>query len=198
MTKRYDEAYFDKWYRSSTDRVHSQDEVRRKIALAVTMAEYFLQRRLNTVLDIGCGEGAWLTHLRPMRPRIQYTGIDASDYAVERFGESRNIQKGTFGDLGRLDLAKPFDLVVCSDVLHYLTEPEIRKGLRHVVRLTAGVAYIEVLTKEDSIVGDLDGLIPRPARVYQKLFSEAGLTAVGPYLWLSKQLREIVGKLEIP
>lgn len=198
MTKKYDGEYFEKWYRSASDRVHTQDEVRRKIALSVAATEYFLQRRLMTVLDIGCGEGAWMTHLRPLRPRIQYTGIDSSDYAIERFGKSRNIRFGTFGDLGRLDLRKTFDLVVCSDVLHYLPEREIRSGLRHLVRLTGGIAYIEVLTKEDVVIGDLEGLTQRPARWYKNLFSKAGLTAVGPYLWLSRRLAGLVGELEIP
>ena len=32
--KRYDKAYFDRWYRGSR-RVHSEAEVRRKVALAV-------------------------------------------------------------------------------------------------------------------------------------------------------------------
>ena len=34
------------------------------------MAEYFLRRPMRTVLDIGCGEGAWLPHLRALRPKI--------------------------------------------------------------------------------------------------------------------------------
>jgi SAM-dependent methyltransferase len=198
MTKQYDQEYFEKWYRSPADRVHTHDEVRRKITLAVATAEYYLQRKLATVLDIGCGEGAWLTHLRPLRPRVQYTGIDSSDYAIEKYGKSRNIQSGTFGALGRLALREAFDLVVCSDVLHYLTESEIRKGLRSMVKLTGGVAYIEVLTSEDVVVGDLEGLTQRPARWYRKLFTEAGLTPVGPYLWLSRRLSEVVGELELP
>ena len=198
MTKQYDEEYFEKWYRSPSDRVHTQDEVRRKIALAVATTEYYLQRKLSTVLDIGCGEGAWLTHLRPLRPRVQYSGIDSSEYAIEKYGKSRNIQFGTFGTLGRLALRESFDLVVCSDVLHYLSETEIRKGLRTMVKLTRGVAYLEVLTSEDVVGGDLEGLTQRPARWYKKLFTDAGLAPVGPYLWLSPRVREIVGELELP
>ena len=198
MTKQYDQEYFEKWYRSPSDRVHTHDEVRRKIALTVATAEYYLQRKLSTVLDIGCGEAAWLTHLRPLRPRVRYTGIDSSEYAIEKYGKSRNIQFGTFGTIGRLALRESYDLVVCSDVLHYLTESEIHKGLRTMVKLTAGVAYIEVLTKEDVVIGDLEGLTQRPARWYKKLFNGAGLSPVGPYLWLSPRLSEIVGELELP
>jgi SAM-dependent methyltransferase len=196
MTKNYDAAYFEKWYRSSRNRVHSHDEVRRKIVLAVATAEYFLQRRIESVLDVGCGEGAWLTHLRPLRPRISYTGLDSSEYAIRRFGKKRNIGFGTFGTLGKAGLRKRYDLVVCSDVLHYLDDDEVRKGLPQLVRLTGGVAYIEVLTKEDSIVGDLEGLTQRPARWYKKTFQQAGLAQVGPYLWLGTGLQEDAGPME--
>ena len=196
MTKQYDAAYFEKWYRGSRTRVHSHDEVRRKIVLAVATAEYFLQRRLESVLDVGCGEGAWLTHLRPLRPRINYTGLDSSEYAIRRFGKKRNIQFGTFGALGKSGLRKRYDLVVCSDVLHYLDDEEVAKGLPHLVRLTGGVAYIEVLTKEDSIVGDLDGLTQRPARWYKKTFQQAGLAQAGPYLWLGTELQDVAGPME--
>src|SRR6476619_440407 len=113
MTKQYDQDYFDKWYRSRSHRVNEGNEVRRKVTLAIAAAEYFLRRPLEDVLDVGCGEGAWYTHLRVLRRRARYTGIDSSDYAVERFGAERNISKGTLADLRRMQGA--FDLVVCSD-----------------------------------------------------------------------------------
>ena len=97
-------------------------------ALAVTTAEYFLRRPVGNVLDVGCGEGAWLPHLRALRPRVQYLGLDSSDYAVERFGRARNIRKATFGDLPKLKLGV-YDLVVCSDVLHYVPDPALRAAL---------------------------------------------------------------------
>ena len=198
MTKRYDAAYFEKWYRSAESRVHSHDEVRRKIVLAVSTAEYFLQRRIESVLDIGCGEGAWLPHLRALRPRVRYAGIDSSEYAVERFGRTRNIRLGTFGALGKAGIKKKFDLVVCSDVLHYLAEEEIGRGLPHLARAVGGVAYIEVLTKEDSIIGDLDGMIERSANWYRRHLGTTGLVQVGPYLWMTPKLRSVVSPLELP
>ena len=196
MTKQYDREYFDRWYRGR-HRVHSQGEVRRKIMLAVTMAEYFLRRPIETVLDVGAGEGAWLTHIRPLRRKVSYTGVEPSDYAVETFGASRNLRKGSFAKLANLRLRGPYDLVVCSDVLHYLTKSEIGAGLGELVRLTGGVAYIEVLTAEDSIIGDLDGLHRRPSEWYRRRFERAGLRGVGPYLWLSPELRDDASPLEL-
>ena len=194
MTKRYDRQYFDKWYRRR--RINSHAEVRRKVELAVGVCEYFLRRPIETALDIGCGEGAWYPHLRSIRRNVAYSGIDSSEYAIERFGESRHLRMGTFGELRKV--RGSFDLVICSDVLHYLSNEEIRTGLPALVRLTSGMAFIEVLTGEDEIVGDLDDIKRRPAAWYRSHFSRAGLTQVAPYCWLSRALRGDTAELEIP
>lgn len=195
MTKSYDRDYFDKWYRSA-DRVHDRGEVRRKAALAIATAEYFLRRRIETVLDVGCGEGAWFRHLRSIRPRVHYAGIDSSEYVVSEFGADRHIRLGRFGDLPSMNFGAPFDLVVCSDVLHYVPDAEIRRGLPTLARLTGGLAFLEVLTAEDEIVGDLEGLIRRPAAWYRSLLSKARFAPVGPYCWLSPDMKDEVAELE--
>lgn len=194
MTKKYDRAYFDHWYRGRS-RVSTGAEVRRKVSLAVASAEYFLRRPMRNALDVGCGEGAWLPHLRALRPKLSYLGLDPSDYAVERFGRTRNIHKATFGELPELPLGV-HDLVICSDVLHYVPDSELRAGVHALADATDGVAYLEVLTREDDIVGDLNGLIKRPAAFYRELFVGAGMTFVGPYLWLGPGFRDSVAQLE--
>ena len=195
MTKVYDQAYFDRWYRSR-GKIHARNEVRRKVLMAVSVAEYFLRAPIETVLDIGAGEGAWYTQLRTLRRRAKYTGVEPSEYAVSRFGEERNIRKASFSSVKSLRLEGEFDLVVCADVLHYLSETEIRRGLPELVRRTGGVAYLEVLTEEDDVIGDLDGLIKRPAAWYRQIFSRAGLTQAGPYCWLSRSLKRYASDLE--
>lgn len=195
-TKQYDKAYFDKWYRHPRHRITARDELQRKAALALSTAEYFLGRAARSALDIGCGEGAWRAPLLALRPRLRYLGIDPSEYAVSRFGARRNILLGSFAQLADLGIDQSFDLVVCSDVLHYVPDRELRAGLEDMVPMVGGLAYIEVLTAEDDIVGDLHGLIRRRAAWYRKQFTAAGLTGVGPYCWLSPQLRENVSELQ--
>jgi SAM-dependent methyltransferase len=195
--KQYDRAYFDRWYRGRKTRVSTAGEVRMKVTLAVAVSEYFLRRPIRSVLDIGCGEGAWLPHLRALRPRVAYTGLDSSDYAIQRFGKERNIRKASFGDLRKLKLGV-YDLVVCSDVLHYVPEDEIRAGIRTVADVTDGVAFLEVLTREDEVMGDLEAFFRRPASWYRKLFQGAGMTFVAPYAWLSPAFKDSVAELEAP
>jgi SAM-dependent methyltransferase len=193
--KTYDRAYFQRWYHNRRTRVNTSGEVRRKVSLAAAVAEYFLRRPIRNVLDIGCGEGAWLGHLRALRPRVRYTGLDSSDYAVARYGRERNIRKASFGQLPSLDLG-PHDLVVCADVLHYVSDDEIRAGVAAIARACDGIAYLEVLTSEDEVIGDLDAFHHRPAAWYRSLFRKAGLTQVAPYCWLSPSLREALAELE--
>ncbi len=194
--KRYDRAYFDHWYRGR-NRVSTKDDVRRKVSLAVAECEYFIRRRLRSVLDIGCGEGAWRPHIKALRPRALYLGLDPSDYVVKRFGTARNIRKATFAGLASARLRGPFDLVVCSDAFHYINDDDIHAGLPELVRVAGGVLFLEVLTAEDDIIGDLQGMIRRPAAWYRKLFQNAGLTSAGPYTWLAPDLREDVSGLEV-
>jgi len=191
--KRYDRAYFDKWYRGG-GRVSSEAEVRRKVALAVAEAEYFLRRQVRSVLDVACGEGAWFPHLKALRPRASYRGIDPSDYAVATFGRTRHIEKGSFRDAKRVD--GRFDLVVCADAMHYIDDDEIRDGLPALAARANGVLWLEVLTREDDIIGDLQGLIRRPAKWYRARFAAAGLTQAGPYTWLSPRMAEEAAALE--
>ena len=195
MTKHYDRAYFDRWYRNRNTRVLSHTEVRVKVALAIASAEYFLRRPIHNVLDVGCGEGAWLPHLRALRPKVEYLGLDPSEYAVQRFGATRNIRQASFADLPALKLGV-YDLVVCCDVMHYVPEPELHTGLTTIAAAMDGVAYLEVLTKEDDIEGDLDGFIRRPAAFYRTLFKKAGMTSIGPYLWLAPPFKDAVAELE--
>ncbi len=93
-------------------------------------AEYYLERPVRTVLDVGCGEGQWHLILKKLRPGIRYTGVDPSEYAVKRFGRSRNLKLGGFSDLPNLKLAMSYDLIVCSDTLYYVSREELAAGIK--------------------------------------------------------------------
>jgi SAM-dependent methyltransferase len=160
----------------------------------VAEAEYFLRRSLRSVLDVACGEGAWFPHLQALRPRVRYRGMDPSDYAVAAFGRARHIEKGSFRDVERV--RGTFDLVVCADALHYIDDQEIIDGLPELVRVAGGLLWLEVLTREDVIIGDMEGLIRRPVKWYRQQFADLGLTQAGPYTWLAPPLREEAAKLE--
>ena len=193
MPKNYDRAYFDKWYRSGS-RVTNFAELRRKVTMVIANSEYFLRHPLRNVLDVGCGEAPWFIHLKALRSRVSYLGIDPSDYAVKAFRDHRNVRRGSFTDLSAV--SGKFDLVVCSDVMHYLTDDEIRTGLPNLMRHMRGIAFFEVFTKEDRISGDIEGFHRRPARWYRDAFRKAGLMKVAPYMWTMATIAEDASELE--
>jgi SAM-dependent methyltransferase len=186
--KRYDRAYFERWYRDPRWTVVHRGVLARRVRLAVAAAEYLLEREIRTVLDVGCGEAPWRAVLRRARPRARYTGVDSSTYVVGRFGRARDIRLGSLGTLHRLDLDPPYDLVVCSDVLHYVSTGEARRGLRTIARLLGGVAFLEVFAKEDDTEGDQEDFRQRPAAAYRRLFREAGLIPLGLHCYAGRAL----------
>lgn len=195
-TKHYDRAYFDTWYRKQG--IGGAQRLRRKVALAVAAAEYHLERPIRTVLDIGCGEGAWRAPLLALRPRVQYLGFDSSTYAVERHGRRRNLHFARFADFAQLWPCPPVDLLVCSDVMHYVPTRELDRGLPGLAELCGGVAFLEAFTREDETEGDDVGFIARPARFYRERFAALGLHFVGSHCWLAPGLAEGAAALELP
>lgn len=186
MAKTYDRAYFDRWYRRGG--IGDAKRLARKVALAVAMAEYHLERPIKTVLDIGAGEAAWRAPLLKLRPGIDYLAFDASEYAVTRYGRGRNLHYARFGDFELLRPCAPADLLVCSDVLHYLDTRELNRGLPGLADLCGGVAFIEMFAKEDQAVGDEDEFHARPAAFYRRKLGDAGLVQIGSHGWLSPAL----------
>ena len=196
MPKRYDRAYFDRWYRQGG--IGGARRLARKVALAVATAEYHLERPLRTVLDIGCGEGPWRAPLLKLRPDARYLGFDASAYAVARFGARRNLHLARFGDFAQLRPCPPVDLLVCSDVLHYLEARELDRGLPGLAELCGGIAFLETFSREDRAEGDEHGFRNRPAAFYRRRFDALGFTGLGSHCWLSPALRGQSTALEAP
>jgi SAM-dependent methyltransferase len=196
MQKVYDREYFEKWYRDPRHAVNSRHELERKVALTVAVAEYYLGRRVSTVLDIGCGEGVWRAPLRSLRPGIEYLGLDSSEYAIARYGRARNLRLATFGQLAELRFETTFDLIVCTDVLHYVPTPELRLGLRGIAEMLDGVAFLELFTAADAPDGDKHGFIARTPQWYRSTFAQAGLIACGTHCYIGPRLKGCVAALE--
>lgn len=194
--ERYDRAYFDRWYRDPKTRVKSGAAIQRKASLALSVAEYYLERPVRSVLDVGCGEGNWLPALQSLRPKIRYTGVDASSYAVARYGKSRNIRLGTFSTLEEIGLADDYDLIVCSDTLFYLPIEELKLGLASLAHRAAGTAFLELYTEGDSLIGDFPTEGLKSAPFYRKLLQGFGFLSVGSHCYLGPDLHGAAMQME--
>ncbi|MFN2564081.1 MAG: class I SAM-dependent methyltransferase [Gemmatimonadaceae bacterium] len=195
--KHYDKSYFHRWYRNPKTRVITPGDTKRKAHLAVSAAEYMLGRPVRTVLDVGAGEGTWLPALRAIRPSVRYTGVDPSEYVVRRFGRRRNIHWGTFGALDAPGLLSgTYDLIICCGVVNYLSGRELERGLEVIAAVLAGVAFIEVWTTADDVVGDRRGWQEHTGAYYRRIFRQAGLVACGMHCYVGPTLAEEAAELE--
>jgi SAM-dependent methyltransferase len=194
MTKTYDRRYFDHWYRDRD--IHDPKRLARTVALAVSVAEHYLERPVRSVLDIGCGEGVWRAPLLKLRPKARYLGFDGSEYAIARHGARRNLHLARFGDFAWLRPCAPVDLLVCADVLHYVPSRELALGLPGLAELCGGVAYLETFAAGDEFEGDTDGFQPRKAAWYRSRLRAQGFTAVGSHCWLGPALAGSASALE--
>lgn len=186
--KRYDRAYFDRYYRKERTRVHSREDVERKVHLALSAAEFMLGREVRTVLDIGAGEGAWQPILTRLRRDVRYVGVEPSEYAVARFGARRNLRQGAFDGLDAARVGKGFDLIVCADVMNYLAPGELRRGLSQLAARLRGLAYLEIYTSEDELTGDLASIDLREPAYYARALKRAGLVRCGLHCYVGEHL----------
>ena len=200
LTKVYDRAYFQTWYRDPKKAIVRRADLERKVAMALSAAEHLVGRPVESALDVGCGEGAWFPLLRELRPKLRYMGLDTSAYAVRRFGRSRNVRPGSWGQLAELRFDEPFDLVVCSDVLHYVPSREVVRGLSCLDELVGGVAYLDFLTADDDletgIEGDTAGFKMRRAAWYRRKLRATGLVECGLGFWAAPDLAPQLTALE--
>lgn len=194
--KRYDAAYFQRWYHDPAHRVSTAADLRREVALAVAVAEQALLRPIRSVLDVGAGEGRWQPVVKQLRPGARYTGVEPSEWAVAKWGARRGLVQGDFDALPMLGLPGPFDLVVAADVLHYLPTPAFRRAAIHLAPFVGGIAYLPMFTADDESLGDHDGFIARPAKVVRRLLDEAGFVSLGMHCWSTRALAADLSALE--
>lgn len=194
--KRFDRQYFDRWYRHQSHKIGTHADLTRHVRLAVAAAEYMLARPVRSVLDAGAGEGRWHPVLQRVCPSARYSGVDPSEYSVRRYGARRNIQQGTLDDLDRLFPGERFDLVVCCSVLNYLPRPALVRGLAQLARRTGGVAFLEIFTNEDEVVGDMEGWYCESPAQYRRLLRAAGFISCGMHCYVTEALETNLAALE--
>lgn len=139
--ERFDAGFYRRFYFDPRTRVVTRREMRRRaelLAAFVRHAEYPVRR----ILDVGCGLGLMRAALLEQFPRARYTGLEVSGYLCEKYGWRH-------GSAATFESRHPFDLVICYDVLQYLTAREAAAALHNLGRLCRGVLHFGALTTED-------------------------------------------------
>ena len=139
--ERFDRAYYERFYFDPRTAVASAHEVRARARLIVAFVEH-VGLPVRRILDAGCGTGRLRAPLLRRLRRAHYVGIEGSEYLCRRYGwEHARIES--------FRAPAPFDLVVCYDVLQYLTAPAAARALANLARLSRAVLYFSALTRAD-------------------------------------------------
>ena len=137
----FDKDFFDRFYRRRDTRASGPEEFRRVSRFVLAYLEY-LEIEVSEVLDLGCGLGRWRTALGDYDPRIRYTGVDISPYTCEKYGWQR-------ASVDEFRSDQKYDLVICQDVLPYLSRARIERAIANVADHCRGAAYLQMVTLED-------------------------------------------------
>ena len=138
---RFDEDYYRKYYHDPSTRVIEPGEMK-LLGDYVCSALRHLQQPVRRVLDLGCGIGAWQEIFAENFPSARYHGVEASLYLCEEYGWNQGSVVDWYS-------RRPFDMVICNDVIQYLDDAEAEVALNNLARLCRGVLYFGVLTAED-------------------------------------------------
>lgn len=137
----FDKAYYQRFYHDPRTAVTSRSEMNNRAALIAACVHY-LDLPVKRILDAGCGVGLLRAPLRRRLRGAQYFGLEASEYLCRRYG----WQHGTLQTLGTRER---YDLVICYDVMQYLSESAARKAIGKLARVCRGALYFGALTSGD-------------------------------------------------
>lgn len=141
MFDRFDARYYQRFYGNARTRVTTREETTRRAAVVAALLRQ-LELPVRRILDAGCGLGWLRDPLLDAFPNATYVGLEVSEHLCEELGWVRGSLT-TYRPRGR------FDLVVCQDVLQYLSDREAAKAMANLARLSRGALYFHALTRED-------------------------------------------------
>ncbi len=130
----------------------------------------FLPQQYNKVLEIGCGEGNFISNLTH---KCEYWGIEPTHNAAESAKRKLfKVLQGTYDDVKAVLPEQYFDLIICNDVIEHMVDhdqflEDIKQKLSPTGCLVGSIPnvrfignLIEILIKRDWRYRD-DGILDR-------------------------------------
>lgn len=116
-----------------------------------------------SILDVGCGYGGLLEHVKRSGLSINYTGIDLCENMITHARQRHDDNAFIIGDILTYDISCSFDYVVCSGVLTQKLTASIQEMDRFANRMICrmfelcrrGIAFNIMSTKVNFMVSNL-------------------------------------------
>jgi len=139
--RRFDEAYYQRFYEAPKTRVVSAHE-HAFLAKFVFAFASWNHIDIKSVLDIGAGVGHWKRWLEKNTKGVKYTGTEVSQVMCDKHGFLNR-------DIARWRDRKKHDLIVCQGVLQYLPDPDVAPAVANIAAMAEGLVYLEITTRGD-------------------------------------------------
>jgi SAM-dependent methyltransferase len=180
----FDRAYYQRFYFNPRTAVTSRAEMAARARLISGCVDY-VGLPVRSIFDAGCGVGLLRAALLRSLKGAEYVGLEYSEYLCRRYGWRQ-------GSIETFRTRQRFDLVVCYDVLQYLSAPQALRAIANLARLCRGALYFGALTTEDwrdncdqTRTDRIPGL--RPGSWYRRALSRH-FQPLGCGMWLRRDL----------
>jgi len=141
VTLRFDEAYYQRFYKDPMTRVYDQKRHAKLVTGVVSLSEWF-GLRITDVLDVGAGLGWWGQWFKKHRKDVKVISTELEKEICKKYGHRQ-------ADLTVFRLEQQFDLVICQGVLPYLDATGAEAAIENLAAMSGGLLYLEAITRDD-------------------------------------------------
>lgn len=177
------------------------------------IAKLVQQSNPKRVLDVGCGVGNVSIPLAKVFPQVEFLGIDADKASIEFASTQSNAANLEFHHQGALRDDEKFDLIIASEVIEHVEDPErfllglkkrLTRGGKMILTLPNGYGPFEVGSFVETVLY-LSGILrllrkvrpPRRSGRSNHAIGEIDTLAVSPHInfFTFKQIKRLVAKV---
>ena len=112
----------------------------------ITKTVDLIPQNVESLADIGCGNGVFVNYLNRYNPKIEIVGLDRSETALKYVKTKKQLC-----DIANIPLAsRSMDCVTCLEVIEHLSIPVYEKALSELTRVSKKYIIISVPFEEIS------------------------------------------------
>ncbi|MBA3343605.1 MAG: class I SAM-dependent methyltransferase [Gemmatimonadaceae bacterium] len=180
----FDAEYYRRYYDDPRTAVVNRKIQKNEVAFVIAFCRH-IGLDVRRFTDAGAGTGWWAKEFSRRYPACRHVEtFDASEAACYLYGHRQVSLQNLPGP--------PSDLVVCRDVLRYVSDAQIGRVIRRLTRKCRGVLYLQVITRDDEIdkdASDMAGVF-RTTAWYRRQMKAAGFRDCGMGLLVSGAYRK--------